>query len=42
MRMPHALETLGQLVQQLGRGHLSAIEAIELLLAEGLTIRGSR
>ena len=34
LRMPRALETLEQVVQQLERGQLGAIEAIETLLAE--------
>ena len=42
LRMPRALETLDQLVGQLERGQLSAIEAIEVLLAEELTVRESR
>ena len=42
LRMPRALETLDQLVQQLERGQLSAIEAIEVLLAEEITVRESR
>jgi DNA replication protein DnaC len=42
LRMPRALETLDQLVQQLERGQLSAIEAIEALLAEEITVRESR
>jgi DNA replication protein DnaC len=42
LRMPRALETLDQLVEQLERGQLSAIEAIEVLLAEELTVRESR
>ena len=42
LRMPRALETLDQVVQQLERGQVSAIEAIETLLAEELTIRESR
>jgi DNA replication protein DnaC len=42
LRMPRALETLGQLVQQLERGQVSAIEAIETLLAEEITIREGR
>jgi DNA replication protein DnaC len=42
LRMPRALETLDQLVSQLERGQLSAIEAIEVLLAEELTVRESR
>jgi DNA replication protein DnaC len=42
LRMPRALETLDQLVQQLERGELTAIEAIDLLLSEEITIRESR
>jgi DNA replication protein DnaC len=42
LRMPRALETLDQLVQQLERGQLGTIEAIEMLLAEEITIRESR
>ncbi len=42
LRMPRALETLGDLVQQIERGKISAIEAIEMLLAEELTVRESR
>ena len=42
LRMPRALETLGDLVQQIERGKISAIEAIETLLAEELTVRESR
>jgi DNA replication protein DnaC len=42
LRMPRALETLGDLVQQIERGTISAIEAIEMLLAEELTVRESR
>ena len=40
--MPRALETLEHVVQQLERGQLGAIEAIETLLAEEITIRESR
>ena len=40
--MPRALETLEHVVQQLERGQLGAIEAIETLLAEEVTIRESR
>ena len=40
--MPRALETLDHVVQQLERGQIGAIEAIETLLAEELTIRESR
>ena len=42
LRMPRALETLDHVVQQLERGQVSAIEAIEVLLAEEITIRESR
>ena len=42
LRMPRALETLDQLVQQLERGELTAIEVIDLLLSEEITIRESR
>ena len=42
LRMPRALETLDHVVQQLEHGQISAIEAIELLLAEEITIRESR
>jgi len=42
LRMPRALETLGDLVQQIERGKVSAIEAIEMLLAEELAVRESR
>ena len=42
LRMPRALETLEHVVQQLERGQIGAIEAIETLLAEEITIRESR
>ena len=42
LRMPRALETLDHLVQQIERGQLGTIEAIEMLLAEELTIRETR
>jgi len=42
LRMPRALETLEHVVQQLERGQLGAIEAIETLLAEEITVRESR
>jgi hypothetical protein len=42
LRMPRALETLDQLIQQLERGQVGAIEAIESLLAEEITIREGR
>ena len=40
--MPRALETLDHLVQQIERGQLGSLEAIEALLAEELTIREGR
>jgi DNA replication protein DnaC len=42
LRMPRALETLDHLVQQIERGQLGTLEAIEALLAEEITIRESR
>lgn len=42
LRMPRALETLGHLVQQIERGQIGSLEAIEMLLAEELTVRESR
>jgi hypothetical protein len=42
LRMPRALEALDHVVQQLERGETNAIEAIETLLAEELTIREGR
>ena len=42
LRMPRALETLEHVVQQLERGQLGAIEALEMLLAEEITVRESR
>ena len=42
LRMPRALETLDHLVQQIERGQVGTIEAIEMLLAEELTVRESR
>jgi hypothetical protein len=42
LRMPRALETLNHVMQQLERGQLSAIEAVEALLAEEITVRESR
>jgi DNA replication protein DnaC len=42
LRMPRALETLYHVVQQLERGQLTAIEAIESLLAEEITVREGR
>jgi DNA replication protein DnaC len=42
LRMPRALEALDHIVQQLERGQIGAIEAIEELLAEEITVRESR
>jgi DNA replication protein DnaC len=42
LRMPRALETLGHLIQQIERGQIGTVEAIEALLTEELTIRESR
>ncbi len=42
LRMPRALETLDSVVQQLERGQISPIEAIDTLLAEEFTVRESR
>src|SRR4051794_37441552 len=42
LRMPRALEALDMIVQQLERGHISPIEAIDTLLAEELTLREGR
>ncbi|NPD69015.1 ATP-binding protein [Acetobacteraceae bacterium] len=42
LRMPRALETLDDVIQQLERGQISAIEAIDMLLAEEITLRESR
>ena len=42
LKMPRALEVLDHLVRQLERGELSALEAVEALLAEELTIREGR
>jgi DNA replication protein DnaC len=42
LRMPRALETLDSVVQQLERGQISPIEAIDTLLAEEITVREGR
>src|ERR1700748_3139341 len=42
LRMPRALETLDHLVQQIERGDIGTIEAIERLLAEELTTANPR
>ena len=42
LRMPRALEALNAVVQQLERGQIGAIEAIDMLLAEEFTVREGR
>ena len=42
LRMPRALEALDAVIQQLERGQVSAIEAIDSLLAEEFTLREGR
>ncbi|WP_188262665.1 IS21-like element helper ATPase IstB [Azospirillum tabaci] len=42
LKMPRALEVLDHIVRQLERGELSALDAIDALLAEELTIREGR
>ena len=42
LRMPRALEALGAVVEQLERGQIGAIEAIDTLLAEEFTAREGR
>ena len=42
LKMPRALEVLDQIVRQLERGEVSALDAIDTLLAEELTVRESR
>ncbi len=42
LRMPRALEALGAVVQQLERGTVTPIEAIDALLAEEVTVREGR
>ena len=42
LRMPRALETLDAVVQQIERGQIGAIEAIDTLLAEEITVREGR
>ena len=41
LRMPRALEIVGVIVQQLERGEVSALEAIDALLAAEFTLRES-
>ena len=42
LKMPRALEILDQTVRQLERGEASALEVIDTLLAEELTLRENR
>ena len=42
LRMPRALEALESVIQQLERGQLGALEAIDTLLAEEITVREGR
>lgn len=42
LRMPRALEALDAVIQQLERGQIGAIEAIDTLLAEEFTVREGR
>ena len=42
LRMPRALEALEGVIQQLERGQVSAIEAIDTLLTEEITVREGR
>ena len=42
LRMPRALEALDAVIQQLERGQVGAIEAIDTLLAEEITVREGR
>ena len=42
LRMPRALEALEAVIQQIERGQLGALEAIDTLLAEEITVREGR
>ena len=42
LRMPRALEALDDVIQQLERGQISSIEAIDTLLSEELSVREGR
>ena len=42
LRMPRALEVLDEVVQQLERGQISSIEAIDILLTEEFSVREGR
>ena len=39
LKMPRALEALGQVVRRLEHGEIGALEAIDILLSEELTLR---
>ncbi len=39
LKMPRALEALGHVVRRLEQGEISALEAIDFLLSEELTLR---
>jgi len=39
LRMPRALEALDQIVRRLEQSEISALEAIDILLSEELTLR---
>ena len=39
LKMPRALEALDQVVRRLEHGEIGALEAIDILLAEELTLR---
>ena len=39
LKMPRALEALDHIVRRLEQGEISALEAIDILLAEELTLR---
>jgi DNA replication protein DnaC len=42
LRMPRALECLDAIIRQLERGEIAALEALDLLLSEELTLRENR
>ena len=42
LRMPRALEIVDTIIRQLERGEVSALEAIDAMLAEELTLRETR
>src|SRR3546814_16700884 len=41
LKMPRALEALDQVVRRLEQGEIGALEAIDILLAEELTLRAN-